>query len=230
MISTARHHDYFDTLKHSYTPITIVGAGAVGSKIFEALICLGLKDIIVYDFDKIEHQNIANQLFTVNDVDKYKVDALYDWATYKSGEKLPKDNFKHTKVEGNMKGAMKGIVFLLTDTMSSRKEIYENSLRFNSAVDLVIETRMSLTHGNIYLFNPKNTRQSREWLATLISDDAPTTDESLCGTALTIGTTASVIANTAVSHLVHYMRGDDPDQITDIFLEPCFTTTKRWDN
>ena len=228
-INTARHKDYFDPFKHRITPITIIGAGATGSRVFEALINLGLTDITVYDPDVIESHNLANQLYINDEVGIAKVSGLFNWEELNTGVARDRKYFQQKRVEGNMKSEVKGIVFLLTDTMSSRKEIWENSLRFNSQVSLVIETRMSLTHGNVMMFNPQDAKESKQWVDTLIDDDAPTTDVSLCGTALTIGTTACIIANLAVNQMIHHMRGDDPDPVIEVFLEPLFINTSRWE-
>jgi molybdopterin/thiamine biosynthesis adenylyltransferase len=132
------------------------------------------------------------------------------------------------KVEGNMRNHMKGIVFLLTDTMDSRREIAENSLKLNNQVLAVIETRMAISHGNVFCFDPKNLTQYNKWVNTLISDDEG--EESACGTSLTVGTTASIIANLAVNHMMTYLTNPDviPDDITDVFLNPLILNTRTW--
>ena len=53
-INISRHKDYFDAMSQKLQPITIIGAGATGSRVFEALVNLGMTNIAVFDDDKIE--------------------------------------------------------------------------------------------------------------------------------------------------------------------------------
>lgn len=231
-MDTSRHRSYFDPIKLG-VPVTIIGAGATGSRVFEALVNLGLKDITIFDYDIVEEHNLANQVFNQSDVGVSKVLSLEYFAALKligsHTEQLPDTMiFEDKKVEGNMKSEMKGIVFLLTDTMSSRKEIGDNSLKLNNNVLAVIETRMAISHGNIYCFDPKNPAEYNKWVATLIDDkDA---EMSACGTSLTIGTTANMIANLAVNHMISYLINPEvlPDPITDIFFNPLMLNTRAW--
>ena len=59
-----------------YSNIHIIGAGSTGSFIALNLAKMGMKNIIVYDFDKVEEPNIPNQFYRIKDVGKYKVTAL----------------------------------------------------------------------------------------------------------------------------------------------------------
>lgn len=228
----SRHSSYFNPIK-SGVPVTIIGAGATGSRVFEACVNLGLTDITVYDYDKVEEHNLANQLFRKQDVGEAKVRGLEYWAAEKlissHKEQLPDTMiFDDMKIEGNMKDKMRGIVFLLTDSMESRKEIGDNSLKLNNNVLAVIETRMAISHGNILCFDPKNLSEYNKWRNTLIDDkDAET---SACGTSLTIGTTASMIANLAVNHMMSYIMNPDvlPDPVTDVFFNPLMLNTEAW--
>jgi len=153
-MDTSRHRSYFDPRKHNKS-IVIIGAGAVGSRVFEALINLGLRDITVYDSDIVESHNLANQIYTQEDMYESKVSGLDRWLRRKVDEHEngvhPKTNFIRKRIEGDMRHQMKRIVFLLTDTMESRREIAKNSLRLNPRVELVIETRMALSKFYAYI-------------------------------------------------------------------------------
>lgn len=223
----SRHNSWFQAMEFPH-PITIIGAGATGSRVFEALINLGLRNITVYDFDKVEEHNLANQIFDSGDIGETKVRALNNWHYVKTGEReIASLKYNNTKVIGNMRKDIQGIVFLLTDTMESRKEILDNSLKYNAKVPLVIETRMALTHGNIYCFNPNNVNQTRQWENTLIPDE--TAEVSACGTALSVGTTANIIANLAVNQMIQYhLHPDAMDDVINIFLQPLITDTTTW--
>lgn len=193
--SIIRHQEIFDPAKHEI-PVTIIGAGATGSRVFEALVNLGVRDITVFDFDTVEEHNLANQLFVKEDISEPKVDGLVRWFKRKTGGSPPPSiNLRQHKVTNETpKEQIGGIVFLLTDTMASREEIYEHCLKDNIQVISVIETRMASAYGDVYTFDPN--LQGEQWKKTLIKDDEA--EVSTCGSSISVGSTASVIANWAV--------------------------------
>lgn len=62
--------------KIQHTNFCLVGCGGVGSLFAEMLVRTGAINIILIDFDKVEHKNLNRMLFTSKDIDKFKVDAL----------------------------------------------------------------------------------------------------------------------------------------------------------
>ena len=75
-LSIVRHEPIFDPNQFDYLPIHIVGAGATGSRVFMALVELGINNITVWDFDTVEAHNLANQAFTHQHIGQPKVQAL----------------------------------------------------------------------------------------------------------------------------------------------------------
>lgn len=72
------------------------------------------------------------------------------------------------KVDGSQE--LGDIVFLLTDTMSSRKEIWNAGLRYKMRTSLLIETRMEKDAGMIYTLKSQQTRHIKDWEKTLYED------------------------------------------------------------
>jgi tRNA A37 threonylcarbamoyladenosine dehydratase len=63
-LDVRRHAELFDP--HTFnTPVTIIGAGATGSWLAIALAKLGIDNISIWDFDKVEEHNIPNQAFGI---------------------------------------------------------------------------------------------------------------------------------------------------------------------
>jgi len=223
MINIARHYEVINPTVHKQ-PIHIIGAGATGSRLFAALVELGFQNITVYDDDIVESHNLANQLFVMDDINTLKVTALDKWVKAKLGEGLESGAFipkrlPYKDVE------LSGTVFLLTDTMSSRAEIYESCLKDNLLVERVIETRMASSYGDIYSFDPCKT--GHQWLDTLISDDEGET--SSCGSSISVGATASIIANQAVwQFMLSLIDPDAADDIVHLFLQPLCMSTESW--
>ena len=223
-INTARHREIINPLLHKH-PIHIIGVGATGSRLFASLVELGFDDISVYDDDIVESHNLANQLFVMDDIDKPKVDGLNRWVHQKLGEGLKYGEYNITKLP-NKEFELEGTVFLLTDTMSSRREIYEACLKDNIMVERVIETRMASSFGNIYSFDPNKTGE--QWVQTLISDDEG--EKSSCGGSISVGATASIIANQAVWQFMLSLTDPEAhDDIVDVYLQPFCMSTRSWE-
>ena len=80
---------------------------------------------------------------------------------------------------------------------------------------------MAIAHGNIALFNSNNLNEYKAWWNSLIDDDEG--EESACGSSLSVGTTASIIANMAVNMMMNYLIVEDRkciDKHCDIILNP----------
>ena len=73
-----RQIDVLDVPRLARIPITVIGAGAVGSFTVLALAKSGAERIVVYDDDSIEPHNLPNQWYRLKDVGRLKVQALHD--------------------------------------------------------------------------------------------------------------------------------------------------------
>lgn len=176
----------------------VIGCGATGSYVVLQLAKLGIKNIHIWDNDAIESHNIPNQLFGINDIGKSKVDVLSDYC-----DKLCNIHIeKHTTFVDEKTNLNGDIVFLLTDSMSSRKNIYTHCIKNKSS--LCIETRTASTQGRIYTFNPQDNVDQIKWENTLYSDEQA--DVSECGTTIMMGCTSSAIASIAVWQLIKWYR------------------------
>jgi len=232
-INTIRHDSVFNPRENNY-PIHIIGCGATGSHVFASLVNLGLTKVHCYDFDNVEPHNLANQVYLQADIGKPKVSGCARYAHNKLGEVPEQMTFNNRRVDQQWltRQSLTGVVFLLTDTMSSRREIFNNLVHCDGARQptnliprgpfLMIETRMASTHGAVYTINPFDKQQADWWLSTLVDDDNPdTTELSPCGTTLSVGTTASILANYAVwqmiNHLIDPLAGN---RKIDFFLKP----------
>lgn len=58
--------------------VGIAGCGGLGSNVAAALVRVGVKKLIIVDFDKVVLSNLNRQFFFVDDIGKFKVDALCD--------------------------------------------------------------------------------------------------------------------------------------------------------
>jgi molybdopterin/thiamine biosynthesis adenylyltransferase len=197
-VDTIRHQGVFDPVVFGERRIDVIGAGAIGSRIVMGLAKLGLQNIHVWDFDEVEPHNIANQIFGNDDVGKMKVAALAELVKRQTGTYIvchPERYVTGCEALGN-------VVFLATDTMASRKEIWEASIRFKTTVECMVEARMGADNGRLYTVVPAMIEHVRLWEATLYTDAEA--EVSVCGTSVTVGATADVISGLAVWQMIRW--------------------------
>lgn len=186
----------FDLLKKQ--SVTVIGVGATGSNLVSLLASCGFEDITVYDFDVIESHNIANQWFRQDQIGLLKVEALYKNIDVYHGRRIIARNEKAQ--EGQPMGR---IVFLLTDSMTSRKMIGENLVKDNAEVEILIETRMGAELMQLYVADKTQPEAYEQWANTLFDESQAQPEVSSCGTSITVGTTAMLCATYAVNQLFH---------------------------
>jgi molybdopterin/thiamine biosynthesis adenylyltransferase len=177
--------------------VDVIGAGATGSRIALSLAKLGVENIHVWDDDKVEEHNVPNQAFGLEHIGSSKVDALVAIIKAATGTEIHTHN---ERVDG--KQTLGEVVFLVTDTMSSRKEIWEKGLRFKLKTQILVETRMGADNGRVYTVNPNKPGHIKAWEATLY-DDAEA-EVSACGASVSVGPTAETIAGLAVWQLIRW--------------------------
>lgn len=183
--------------------IHVIGAGMTGSKVVRQLIKLGYTNITAYDFDKVEAHNVGNQEYTEKHVGKPKVEALQEWMDEQYGIKIKAKNEKVTA-----ETPLDGIVFLLTDTMSSRREIME-ALYMNPKVKMVIETRVDVSMGYVNTINPVETSHMDFYMDSLFDDNEDTEVVSACGTRQVINHTGDIIAGCATWEMIKCLRDSE---------------------
>lgn len=224
-VDALRHVKVFDPVIFGDRRVDVIGAGATGSRIAISLAKLGIVNLHVWDFDRIEAHNIANQAFGVGDIGKFKVDALADHIKALTGLDIVKHNEPATP-----ESEFGSVVFMLTDTMKSRAEIWEGAIEYKHNVEVMIETRMGAYEGRIFTVRPNVPTECDFWRATLFKDEEATA--SLCGSAITVGPTAEMISGYAVWQFIrwwkHFNDGDKmPENEVVKLITPKMTLFTR---
>lgn len=196
-VDPLRHLSVFSPTAFGNRRVDVIGAGATGSRMVLSLAKLGVENLHVWDFDKVAAHNVANQAFGNGDVGRLKVDALAELVKNQTGADIV---IHPEKVDGTQ--VLGSVVFLLTDTMASRKEIWEKGLRYKLPVSLVVETRMGADSMRVYTVNPNDPSHIRNWEATLCSDDVA--EVSVCGASITVGPTAEMLSGLAVWQFIRW--------------------------
>lgn len=193
MADYSRHKEIFDPTTFDY-PVHIIGCGATGSWVASMIGRLGVKNIHIHDFDIVEAHNLPNQAFDRSDLGKLKVRAVKD-SLLMIDDEINQVTMHEEAVTKDTK--LEGIVFLLTDTMSSRKDIF-SGMMYNPSISAVIETRMGTDCGNITVFDPARKDHIKKFQESLFDDDEVGVETSACGVAQTLAPTAMWTASAAV--------------------------------
>src|SRR5580698_3514871 len=80
MANSKFHHEEISRGKDLTTklnvPITVCGAGALGSNLIDSLTRTGFSKITVIDMDRVDTHNLNTQVYADTDIGSLKVDAL----------------------------------------------------------------------------------------------------------------------------------------------------------
>lgn len=207
-----RHMDLFDAYRFGDTPVHVIGAGATGSWLVLQLAKLGISNITVWDFDKVEEHNIPNQLFGLEHVGLYKAHALYMIVKEQTGLEIKIRNEKFQQ------GRLSGYVFLMVDSMKGRWDIWTGSVKMKSAIKLLVEPRMGLNEARVYNVEPMNTTHHERYEACWYPDDEA--EVSACGTSQSVITTAMLTASFCARQLVNHF--NEVELFNEILIDPMY--------
>jgi len=213
-VDPLRHLSVFKPHAFGTRRVDVIGCGATGSRIVLSLAKLGVENIHVWDFDTVEEHNLANQVFGLPDIGRPKVAALADIVKRDAGVTL---NVHPEKVCGSE--SFGEVVFLLTDTMASRKEIWDKGLKLKLRTRLLVETRMGADSGRIYAVNPNLLGHIRAWEEAWYPDTEA--EVSACGASVSVGPTAEIIAGLAVWQMIRWVAvesGEEDDLENEIIF------------
>jgi molybdopterin/thiamine biosynthesis adenylyltransferase len=131
----SRQHALFDHEKVGRIPITIVGAGSIGSFTCLMLAKVGFSNITVVDFDTVEEHNLPNQFFPLDSVGKLKTHALQGMIKVFTGVdiRVHSQRFNDTVLEG--------VVIMAVDKMDVRQEIFKVFFKSDNCLGF-IDARM----------------------------------------------------------------------------------------
>lgn len=135
-------------------PVTIIGCGGIGSRAAEVLVAMGIPSLNLWDHDKVEEVNLGPQLFVEGQIGAPKVFALK--------VNLPAlDTSTTTHFRRYTAQRLEGVVVLGVDSLSERKRIYQNILKFRMPVDFLLDGRMGFDCIKVY-FVPMDNPEIRE--------------------------------------------------------------------
>jgi len=143
-----RQLDIFNPDRHGDTPISLIGAGSVGSMVAILLGKVGFKKIEVWDKDKVEPHNLPNQFFFLHSIGQPKVEALQNVVDEMTGVRI-KIHKEHYKSQ-----TLKGIVITALDSMKARKMVFDQFLKQSTTLGM-IDPRMGGLDYRVYTIRPQ---------------------------------------------------------------------------
>lgn len=189
------------------TPVTVIGAGAIGSWVVLLLAKMGMTNITVYDHDKVAIENVNCQLYGttfVNQSKTYALQTIVDELTTLS-------EFKAHAEKWSPDPATKGIVICAVDSMEVRKQVFEEICKSHIFVEWFIDCRMGAEEALMYTIRPHNPKDAATYRKTLYSDaDAV---QAPC-TAKATGYTAALISGWCVRSVKAILTREAPPRIT----------------
>jgi tRNA A37 threonylcarbamoyladenosine dehydratase len=144
-----KHLEFFDPILVKES-VHIIGLGAIGSHIAELLARLGIENFHIYDYDKVEDKNVANQMYFIKQEGDFKVHAVEDVI-----RGINPDAKIETYINGWNKHVLSGYVFICVDSIAARKQIVEDNM-YNDYVKAMFDFRMRLSDAQHYAADWKN--------------------------------------------------------------------------
>ena len=148
------------------TPITVVGAGAIGSWVVLSLAKMGFENIRVYDDDEVDTVNLSSQFFRRSDVEKPKVFALQVMVEEFTCVNIDAIHGRFTNETGL--NSFPGIVISAVDSMVSRRAVYQ-SVKL-SPTKFLIDPRMGAESALLYVCKPTDFDDRARYEKTFYSD------------------------------------------------------------
>lgn len=183
-------------------PITIIGAGGIGSWTALALIKMGCVNVTSIDMDSVEEHNLGSQFYTTIDVDKKKTQALADKIEQMTDWHLTPVMEEWTPekpLEGN-------IIISAVDDIDLRKQMFES---LKGSDKIFIDGRMAGNYLELYVIPMYNPERVAYYETTLFSSDeadpTPCTERAVIYNCLFIGALmADVVAQIANGSMPPY--------------------------
>lgn len=187
--------------------IHIIGCGAVGSTLAENLARFGLTKITLHDFDKVEAKNVANQIYTNEDIGSLKVEALARYLI--KINPMIKEDLKINPKGWSPNTKLTGHVMLAVDSIELRKQITEVCFG-NPMVKTIMDFRIGLETAQHYATTLRDTEMMKKFIGSMNFTDAEARESnpvSACDETLSVCPTIRTIVAAGVSNFVNLMKG-----------------------
>lgn len=187
----------FDLVKGEMgTPVTVIGAGGIGSFTVITLAKMGFTNITVFDDDIVSPENLPNQFYREQDIGMSKVAALEDIVQQFTSTQLMTHARRAT--EHDVAGARRGIVISAVDNMDTRRMIW-NAWQ----ADVFLDGRMGGDQAEVYAVRRTDIAAREQYVKTLWREEdawhVPCTSKATMYNCLTIASLLSNLCRHAIA-------------------------------
>lgn len=190
----SRQKDIVPAERIAQCKATVIGVGAIGRQVALQLAAIGIPELQLVDFDRIEESNIASQGYFEEDLNQFKVDATANlcWEINKKLQIAPHtERFRRSIKTGN-------VVFACVDSIATRQLIWE---AVKNRTSCFVDGRMS---AEVLRVITACDTKSREYYPTTLF--APEQAFSGSCTAKTTIYCANIAAGFMVAQFTKYLR------------------------
>ena len=160
---------------------------------------------MLYDFDRVDTHNLANQQFRTDDISLYKVEAVYE---------MIRSINPHAKIQRRTEGwhpglPLSGHVFMGVDSMVTRNQIYR-AVEVAPAVNAIYDFRLGLADAQHYAADTSDLKQMEKLRRSLDFTDEEARQNikvSTCNMALSIYPTVATITALGVANFINQVKG-----------------------
>jgi len=199
--------------------VVVIGAGGIGSPTVLALAKMGISDIEVFDFDKIDDVNLPSQFYRISDVGKFKVDALKEICKDFADVDITvhRERFDISLINQPC------YIISAVDNMAARKEIWD-MIKYSPFCKKYIDCRMGAERLKIHIVNPVDMESIKLYESTLIDDSEavqlPCTAKAIIyNVMMTASQVAHLIRCMLLDHKIPYKYNVYYDFVSGIFLQ-----------
>ena len=160
-----RHLGIFNPHKYPISA-TVIGCGAIGSFVAVGLAKMGVRKQTLFDFDKVEIENLPVQLHTKAWMGKPKVEATKAAII----DSCPETPTVATFQKWDGQALKTDVVVSAVDSLHVRKAIWE-SVKYDSAVKILVDARIGGQFVKTYAVNPSDPKDIKLYDGTFPKGD-----------------------------------------------------------
>lgn len=202
-----RQKGILDAAAFGDIPVHIVGVGGIGSWAAQLACDMRIRNVHAWDGNIVKAHNPQNQLYTTTCVGMRKVDALRELIEQKNRAYITAHPEFVTQTT-----RLSGIVFLCVDSMEKRRDIWEDCIRGNPDIALMIDSRMDASFWTILTVDPNDQTHQAMWEHYWFPSSEAQNETTACGSPLAAEPTVCGVAYEAMWQLIRYAaRGQGRD-------------------
>lgn len=183
----------------------IIGCGAVGSTLAVNLARCGLgSNLVLWDFDRVEPHNMANQQYRHHDIGQAKVDALAE--IIKEIDPLAKPTVYNMAWNDDI---LDGYVFLAVDSIDTRREIVKKHMyMYGADVKAMFDFRMRFKDAQHFAALWTQPEEKKQFLDSMSFTSAEVEHEvNACNMTQSIIPTVHALCAVGVANFINIVVG-----------------------